>query len=49
MGKRGSRKKTTKAGRQELFDLYPRRRDHIDNGDLVNPSAHLFTLHNRAF
>jgi 3-methyladenine DNA glycosylase AlkD len=39
MGKRARRKKTTDAERKELFDLYIRRHDRVNNWDLVDLGA----------
>jgi 3-methyladenine DNA glycosylase AlkD len=40
MGKQFARKKTSDARRQELYELYLRRVDRVDNWDLVDISAH---------
>jgi 3-methyladenine DNA glycosylase AlkD len=39
MDKQGRRKKTPESRRKELFDLYLRRKDRIDNWDLVDLGA----------
>jgi 3-methyladenine DNA glycosylase AlkD len=40
MGKQAARKKTPESRRKELYDLYLRRHDRIDNWDLVDLAAH---------
>jgi 3-methyladenine DNA glycosylase AlkD len=40
MGKQAARKKTAPQRRKELFDLYVRRTDRINNWDLVDLAAH---------
>jgi 3-methyladenine DNA glycosylase AlkD len=40
MGKQGASKKTPERRRKELFDLYIRRHDRINNWDLVDLAAH---------
>jgi len=39
MGQRSKRKKTTDAERKQLFDLYMRRHDRVNNWDLVDLGA----------
>jgi DNA alkylation repair enzyme len=40
MGKQASRKRTTERRRRELYELYLRRTDRINDWDLVDISAH---------
>jgi hypothetical protein len=40
MGKQGTSKKTPESRRKELYDLYLRRHDRINNWDLVDLAAH---------